>query len=138
MGGMNSSSNHVDGGTSRFDKSGRIYHAVCGACGGNNFGFTTTAGAYAEENVSNNCNMATFKFELSSIEAAAAQPAPLICIPQSVLFLNDSQNGNAYFWDFGDGNTSTEEEPIYQYTEPGSYEVQLVVYDTTGLSLIHI
>ena len=31
---------------------------------------------------------------------------------------------------FGDGNTSTEEEPIYQYTEPGSYEVQLVVYDT--------
>ena len=30
MGGMNSSSNHVDGGTSRFDKSGRIYHAVCG------------------------------------------------------------------------------------------------------------
>ena len=132
MGGMNSSSNHVDGGTSRFDKSGRIYHAVCGACGGNNFGFTTTPGAYAEENVSNNCNMATFKFELSSIEAAAAQPAPLICIPQSVLFLNDSQNGNAYFWDFGDGNTSTEEEPIYQYTEPGSYEVQLVVYDTTG------
>lgn len=132
MGGMNSSSNHVDGGTSRFDKSGRIYHAVCGACGGNNFGFTTTPGSYAEENISSNCNMATFKFELSSIEAAAAQPAPLICIPQSVLFLNDSQNGNAYLWDFGDGSTSTEEEPIYQYTEPGSYVVQLIVYDTTG------
>ena len=132
MGGMNSSSNHVDGGTSRFDKSGRIYHAVCAACGGNNFGFTSTTGSYAEENLSPNCNMATFKFELSSIEAAAAQPAPLICIPQSVLFLNDSQNGNAYIWDFGDGNTSTEEEPIYQYTEPGSYEVQLIVYDTTG------
>ena len=132
MGGLNSSSNHVDGGTSRFDKSGRIYHAVCGACAGNNFGFTTTPGSYAEENLSSNCNMATFKFELSSIEAAAAQPAPLICIPQSVLFLNDSENGNAYLWDFGDGNTSTEEEPIYQYTEPGSYEVQLLVYDTTG------
>ena len=132
MGGVNSSLNHVDGGTSRFDKSGRIYHAVCGACGGNNFGFTTTPGSYAEENISSNCNMASFKFELSSIEAAAAQPAPLICIPQSVLFLNDSENGNAYIWDFGDGNTSTDEEPIYQYTEPGSYEVQLLVYDTTG------
>ena len=132
MGGLSSSSNHVDGGTSRFDKSGRIYHAVCGACGGSNFGFTTTPGSFAEENLSPNCNMATFKFELSSIEAAAAQPAPLICIPQSVLFLNDSQNGNAYLWDFGDGNTSTEEEPIYQYTVPGSYEVQLIVYDTTG------
>lgn len=132
MGGLNSSSNHVDGGTSRFDKSGRIYHAVCGACGGNNFGFTTTPGSFAEENLSSNCNMAVFKFELSSIEAAAAQPAPLICIPESVLFFNNSINGNAYFWDFGDGNTSTEEEPIHQYTQPGSYVVQLIVYDTTG------
>ncbi|MEJ6637272.1 MAG: gliding motility-associated C-terminal domain-containing protein [Crocinitomicaceae bacterium] len=132
MGGLNSSSNHVDGGTSRFDKSGRIYHAVCGACGGNDTGFTTTSGSFAETNQSSNCNMATFKFELSTIEAAAAQPAPLICIPQSVFFTNNSENGNAYLWTFGDGGTSTEEEPIYQYTEPGSYEVQLVVYDTSG------
>ncbi|MEJ6505651.1 MAG: gliding motility-associated C-terminal domain-containing protein [Crocinitomicaceae bacterium] len=132
MGGLNSSSNHVDGGTSRFDKSGRIYHAVCGACGGNATGFTTTSGSFAETNQGSNCNMATFKFELSTIEAAAAQPAPLICIPQSVFFTNDSENGNAYLWTFGDGGTSTEEEPIYQYTEPGSYEVQLVVYDTSG------
>ena len=59
MGGLNSSSNHVDGGTSRFDKSGRIYHAVCGGCGGNENGFTTTPGAYAEINDSDNCNLAT-------------------------------------------------------------------------------
>ena len=45
MGGLTSSSNHVDGGTSRFDKKGRIYHAVGGACGGNNFGFTSTPGS---------------------------------------------------------------------------------------------
>jgi gliding motility-associated-like protein len=76
--------------------------------------------------------MATFKFELSTIEAAAAQPAPLICIPQSVYFQNNSTNGNAYLWDFGDGNSSTEFEPIYQYTEPGIYDVTLVVYDTNG------
>ena len=76
--------------------------------------------------------MATFKFELSTIEAAAAQPAPLICIPQSVFFQNDSENGNAYLWTFGDGGSSTEEEPIYQYSEPGTYEVQLVVSDTSG------
>ncbi len=132
MGGLNSSSNHVDGGTSRFDKSGRIYHAVCGACGGNPTGFTTTNGAFAETNQGSNCNMATFKFELSTIEAAAAQPEPLICIPQSVFFQNDSENGNAYFWTFGDGGTSTEEEPIYQYNQPGTYEVQLVVSDTSG------
>jgi gliding motility-associated-like protein len=132
MGGTNSSYNHVDGGTSRFDKSGRIYHAVCGACGGNDYGFTSTPGSWSPTNNSSNCNMATFKFELSTIQAAAAQPAPLICIPQSVYFQNNSTNGNAYLWDFGDGNSSTEFEPIYQYTEPGIYDVTLVVYDTNG------
>lgn len=39
IGGTSSSYNHVDGGTSRFDKNGNIYHAVCAACGGNDFGF---------------------------------------------------------------------------------------------------
>ena len=132
MGGTNSSYNHVDGGTSRFDKSGRIYHAVCGACGGNDYGFTSTPGSWSPTNNSSNCNMATFKFELSTIQAAAAQPAPLICIPQSVYFQNNSTNGNAYSWDFGDGNSSTEFEPIHQYTTPGVYDVTLVVYDTNG------
>ena len=132
MGGTNSSYNHVDGGTSRFDKTGRIYHAVCGACGGNDYGFTSTPGSWSPTNNSSNCNMATFKFELSTIQAAAAQPAPLICIPQSVYFQNNSTNGNAYSWDFGDGNSSTAFEPIYQYTVPGIYDVTLVVYDTNG------
>ncbi len=132
MGGMTGSHNHVDGGTSRFDKSGRIYHAVCGACGGNPNGFTSTPGSWSPTNESSNCNMATFKFELSSIDAAAAQPEPLICIPQSVYFQNNSTNGNAYYWDFGDGNSSTDFEPIYQYTTPGSYNVELIVYDTSG------
>ena len=132
MGGTASSYNHVDGGTSRFDKSGRIYHAVCGACGGNDYGFTSTPGSWSPTNNSSNCNMATFKFELSTIQAAAAQPAPLICIPQSVYFQNNSTNGNAYIWSFGDGNTSTEFEPIYQYTTPGIYDVTLVVLDTNG------
>lgn len=132
MGGSASSYNHVDGGTSRFDNSGRIYHAVCGACGGNNFGFTSTPGSWSPQNLSSNCNMATFKFELSTIQAIAAQPAPLICIPQSVYFVNNSVNGNAYIWDFGDGSGSTVMQPIHQYTTPGSYDVQLIVYDSTG------
>jgi gliding motility-associated-like protein len=132
MGGMTSSSNHVDGGTSRFDNAGRIYHAVCGACGGNNFGFTSTPGSWSPQNQSSNCNMATFKFELNTIQAIAAQPAPLICIPQSVYFVNNSVNGNAYIWNFGDGSSSTLMQPIHQYTVPGSYDVQLIVYDSTG------
>ncbi|MES2798746.1 MAG: PKD domain-containing protein [Bacteroidota bacterium] len=132
MGGTNSSSNHVDGGTSRFDKSGRIYHAVCGACGGNNTGFTTTPGVFAPQNPSTNCNLAAFKFELNQIDAVVATPDPLICLPDPVIFNNNSANGNAFFWDFGDNTTSTQVNPTHLYAGPGVYTVTLVVSDTNG------
>lgn len=31
-------------------------------------------------------------------------------------------------WDFGDGNTSTEKNPVYTYREPGKYDVSLTLY----------
>lgn len=131
MGGTTSSSNHVDGGTSRFDKNGNIYHAVCGACGGNNFGFTTTAEAWSTQNPSTNCNLAAWKFELSTIEAVVGNPDPLICIPDPVIFNNSSSNGNAFVWDFGDGSPlSFLENPSHLYTSPGNYTVTLIVIDT--------
>ncbi|MBD3332213.1 PKD domain-containing protein, partial [candidate division GN15 bacterium] len=34
---------------------------------------------------------------------------------------------NSFFWDFGDGNTSTEEFPVHQYTDVGRFDVTLVV-----------
>lgn len=132
MGGMASSSNHVDGGTSRFDKSGRIYHAVCGACGGNDFGFTSTPGSWAPANPSPNCNLAAFKFELNEIEAIVSEPEPLICLPDPVVFNNNSANGNTFTWDFGDGTTSNEVNPVHYYTDPGLYTVTLVVSDSNG------
>jgi gliding motility-associated-like protein len=132
FGGSNSSSNHVDGGTSRFDKNGNIYHAVCGGCGGNNFGFTTTPGVWSQQNPSPNCNLAAFKFELSSIEAIVNNPAPLICIPDPVVFQNNSANGNSFFWDFGDGTTSTLINPSHVYAAAGQYIVSLLVTDTNN------
>jgi len=49
-----------------------------------------------------------------------------------VTFENLSINSVEYFWDFGDGNTSTDENPIYTYTEPGDYEVKLVSANSEG------
>ncbi|MFK7784849.1 MAG: PKD domain-containing protein, partial [Crocinitomicaceae bacterium] len=132
MGGVVSSNNHVDGGTSRFDKSGRIYHAVCGSCGSATNGFTTTPGVWSPSNPSNNCNLAAFKFELSTIEAVISNPTPLVCLPDPVIFSNNSSNGNAFFWNFGDGNTSTDVNPVHFYSGPGTYTVTLVVSDTNG------
>lgn len=130
MGGMQSSYNHVDGGTSRFDKDGSIYHAVCGACGGDDHGFTTTPGAYSETNNSSNCNMAAWKFNLSKIHSAASIPEPFICLPDSAFFNNNSQNGNMFYWDFGDGVTSIAYEPHHFYAQPGTYHASLIVSDS--------
>ena len=132
MGGVTASYNHVDGGTSRFDKSGRIYHAVCGACGGDNFGFTTTPGVVGPQNISSNCNLAAFKFELNKILPVIGEPEPLICLPDPVIFNNSSANGNTFFWDFGDNTTSNLINPTHLYAGPGVYVVQLIVSDSNN------
>jgi gliding motility-associated-like protein len=69
--GGSQSQEHVDGGTSHFDKSGIIYQAVCAGCGGLN-DFPTTATAYSRTNPSKRafnineggCNLGMFKFDM--------------------------------------------------------------------------
>ena len=39
-----------------------------------------------------------------------------------------------WFWDFGDGNTSTEKNPIHQYDSVGSFDVSLTVSTSSGVS----
>ncbi len=132
IGGASSSSNHVDGGTSRFDKSGTMYHAVCGSCGSSSTGFTTTPGVWSPTSQSNNCNLAAFKFDLSIMVATIGDTDPFICLPNPVIFQNNSSNGNAFYWDFGDGNFSTDVNPSHVYSGPGDYTVTLVVIDTNN------
>lgn len=125
------SQEHVDGGTSRFDKNGVVYQAVCAGCGGNN-DFPTTPGAWSQVNGSSNCNLGVFKFGLGNINTAVSIPTPYVCIPSSYQFINNSVGGNEYLWDFGDGNTSTDFEPNHVYTDTGTFTVSLVVSDSTG------
>lgn len=43
-----------------------------------------------------------------------------------ILFKDLSTNGpTAWEWDFGDGNTSTQQNPVHNYTQNGSYSVSL-------------
>jgi Zn-dependent metalloprotease len=48
-------------------------------------------------------------------------------IPADVTFTNKSFNGINYLWDFGDGTTSTANNPTHTYTEEGNYTVTLYV-----------
>jgi len=47
----------------------------------------------------------------------------------SLQFDNLSNGATDYLWDFGDGNTSTDENPINIYPDGGSYQVCLTAYN---------
>ncbi|QCK14654.1 PKD domain-containing protein [Mangrovivirga cuniculi] len=54
------------------------------------------------------------------------------CSPLTVYFTNLSENATNYLWDFGDGNTSAEIDPIHSYRSPGIYEVSLTASSDFG------
>mgnify|MGYP000082494726 CR=1 FL=1 len=128
------SAEHVDGGTSRFDKKGNVYQAVCAGCGGRN-DFPTSTSAWSTTNGSTNCNLGVFKFNINEIKASASVPTVTICYPAAAIFGNNSRNGNTFHWDFGDGNTSSVFAPTHNYASAGIYNVVLTVSDSTGCIL---
>jgi PKD repeat protein len=56
--------------------------------------------------------------------------------PLTVSFIDQSSGSPplTYFWDFGDVNTSTEQNPVHQYYSPNSYNVTLTVTNAGGES----
>ncbi|KAA9325553.1 PKD domain-containing protein [Hymenobacter busanensis] len=97
FGGNNSGSGeHVDGGTSRFDRRGYVYQAVCGGCGGSSaFPFPPGAGSYSIRNNSTNCNNAAFKFDFG-VQIASAGPSQKICANAAPLRLGGSPAGGTW------------------------------------------
>jgi hypothetical protein len=151
--GGGSSKTHVDGGTSRFDKYGIVYHAVCSGCqfgnaaGRSTSDFPTTANAKSRLNRSQNCNNAAFKFDLSSLRAmfdtnnlALTMPGfNNVCYPDSIVFQNLSTGGKTITWDFDDGTVLVQQHtdlksPIHQYKQAGQYHVKLKIIDLSTCS----
>ena len=64
----------------------------------------------------------------SAINRTACRP------PLMVNFTNTSTAAATYFWDFGDGATSTFTNPSHLYTTYGSFNVKLVVTNFVGCS----
>jgi gliding motility-associated-like protein len=58
------------------------------------------------------------------------------CAPLTVGFSNHSQFADSYIWDFGDGMTSTDFEPVHVYQNPGVYIVQLIAFGDGGVDTI--
>ncbi|MBU0489417.1 MAG: DUF1566 domain-containing protein [Bacteroidetes bacterium] len=84
---------------------------------------------------------------VDSVEITAASPmavsqfsaSPLVSCDGYVTFQDQSTGGiNAWQWDFGDGATSTSQNPQHQYTTGGSFSVKLVVENSCGFDTLEL
>ena len=84
------------------------------------------------------CRLDDFTIEVAS--AGAIPPSVGFSATQSEVnfleysFENSSTGATSYLWDFGDGNTSTEESPTHVYATHNIYEVTLTATNDTNLS----
>lgn len=129
---------HVDGGTSRFDRKGRIYQAICAGCGGDD-NFPTTPGAWSQTNGSYNCNLGVVKMDFKLPLIIADFDAPtIVCYPDTAFFVQHSQTQSANYqthWDFGDGISSTERNVAHVYAQGGTYRATLTLVDSNSCNL---
>lgn len=124
---------HVDGGTSRFDKNGIVYQSVCASCRmrghPSTSNFPVTDGSVKR---SNNCNNACFKYDLSSLRADFTMSPVKGCGPTTVTLTNTSTGGVSYEWDLGDGTKENGPGPVtHAYSNPGTYYIKLIATDLT-------
>lgn len=61
-----------------------------------------------------------------TVDTSQGQP------PLTVTFANNTLSANSWFWDFGDGNTSTDPNPVHIYTESGNYSVVMIAQNAQG------
>ena len=132
--GGGTSSEHVDGGTSRFDRRGRVYEAVCAGCGSND-DFPSTPNAWSATNNSTNCNLGVFKFDFNFPIVVAEFDAETDCLPAPVTFQNNSYGAAGYVWTFGDGDASFSASPTHTYDGPGVYTVTLVATNNAACNV---
>lgn len=75
---------------------------------------------------------------VAGVQADFTADITTFCTPPAITnFQNSSNNGGSFYWDFGDGTTSTSYNPAHTYTNFGGYNVQLIADGgTCGLDTI--
>jgi gliding motility-associated-like protein len=143
----NSYGDHVDGGTSRFDKQGVIYEAICANCYGAAM-FPVTPGAYKTANGTGSlgCNEAGVKIAFNFAGVAAGLKTvthgrgdSVGCVPLTVTLSDTIRNAKSYIWIFGDGTQLSTSSATFQvnhvYTATGSYLVTLIAIDSNSCNV---
>lgn len=152
-------SEHVDGGTSRFDQEGVIYQAMCANCFGTNMGgrrptFPITPGAWCCSNGYSGahlqksgaeCNLAALKIAFNFAGVGSGVTAAIGgvfdtsgCVPLLVNLRDTIRNAQSYEWNFGDGSPdifTTNFEVQHTYTRIGDFRVRLIAVDSNSCNI---
>ena len=135
---------HVDGGTSRFDRNGVIYQAICANCN-RTVNFLGTPGSWSTTNNASGggqCNLGMLKIRMNFAGVEAGPQASINgvvndtagCVPLKIDFTDTIQNAKSYVWDFGDGSpkvTTTSINISHTYNAVGTYLVTQIAIDST-------
>ena len=79
--------------------------------------------------------MGVIKFEFEQIDVKVdigLTPQPFGCVPYTVTFDAITDNGNAFFWDFGNGVTSQAKDTTITYTAVGTYNIRVIAENSTN------
>ena len=56
----------------------------------------------------------------------------IVEVGDEVAFISTHTDASEFAWEFGDGNTATDQNPTHTYTQTGEFTVTLTVTSTTG------
>ena len=139
---------HVDGGTSRFDKQGIIYQSICANCEGPDNIFPVTPNVWARHNGAvafGGCNEAAVKiaFNFAGVSAGLklslrGRGDSLGCAPLEVALQDTIRNAKSYIWRYGDGsadNITTDYSVTHTYLNVGVYQVMLIAIDSNSCNV---
>lgn len=131
---------HVDGGTSRFDKRGIMYQSVCASCNDGIYGtFPTTPGSYSPTNKSPRCSNATFKFDFrqGNVLTADFKIEPRNgCGNKRMQFINNSHNATKNYWYINDVLVDSSINLTDSFNVLGTYTVKLKVQNALACNMV--
>lgn len=69
------------------------------------------------------------------IAQPSAPPNVITCDPPYIVDFTSTGNYPEYYWDFGDGNSSTSANPTHTYADTGTYNVMFVAIDSSTCNI---
>ena len=135
--GGNISAEHVDGGTSRFDRKGIIYQSVCAGCGGNSDFPIFPPNAVSAIN-NNSCNNGVFKYDFQlPLTVANFNAPPLLCEGSTIQLVSTSSLAASVQWHFSDDNSTVfGNSVVHTFNAPGTYTITLTAQNTVTCNAV--